>query len=382
MPGKQIKNGKVEKMKKILSLIIALVLVLSALSTVTVFAEEEDISITISVEGATIGQGFYVEPTVYTLSEINDLLAQKNYGPYTAETITAGMVTLAMFIDYGIDYDITGNWENTVYISAIKGIDKGTINIPPVIGEKGGPTNDNNTGNDDTDLGEFDYSFMACWMITVDHHMIGVGCGNYNAAQARAEGSTFGDGSVIRWQFTLWGYGLDLGVDNGWGMGGPYYTAANKCDIYRKYAELKQRGFFNTHPEAKAAALAVMENLTATQAQANGALSALEKAEEDEKLQNKQVEAVTAQIGALGNITLAKQDAVKKAREKYDALTDAQKALVKNADVLIAAEAKIKELKAELNNKPEDSGDEIMFVPAALLVLASCALVVRKKRKV
>ena len=165
-------------------------------------------------------------------------------------------------------------------------------------------------------------------------------------------------------------------------MSGPYYTAANKCDIYRKYAELKQRGFFNTHPEAKAAALAVMENLTATQAQADGALSELEKAEEDEKLQNKQVEAVTAQIGALGNITLAKQDAVKKAREKYDALTDAQKALVKNADVLIAAEAKIKELKAELNNKPEDSGDEIMFVPAALLVLASCALVVRKKRKV
>lgn len=382
MLGKQIKNGKVEKMKKILSLIIALALVFSALSTVTVFAEKEDISITISVEGATIGQGFYVEPTVYTLSEINDLLSQEDYGPYTAETLTAGMATLAMFIDYGIEYRIKGDWESSVYIAEIKGIDTGKLNIPDVISKNGGPSNDDNQGNEDEWLGEFDYSFMAGWMITVDHHMIGVGCGNYNAAQARAEGSTFGDGSVIRWQFTLWGYGLDLGVDNGWGMGGPYYTAANKCDIYRKYAELKQRGFFNTHPEAKAAALAVMENLTATQAQADGALSALEKAEEDEKLQNKQVEAVTAQIGALGNITLAKQDAVKKAREKYDALTDAQKALVKNADVLIAAEAKIMELKAELNNKPEDSGDEIMFVPAALLVLASCALVVRKKRKV
>lgn len=370
-------------MKKILSLIIALALVFSALSTVTVLAKEEDISLTISVEGATLGQGFYIEPTVYTLSEINDLLAQKNYGPYTAETLTAGMATLAMFIDYGIEYRTTGNWESSIYIAEIKDIDTGKLNIPDVIGKNGGPSNSNNSGNEDEWLGEFDYSFMSGWMLTVDHHMIGVSCASYNAAQAKAEGSTFGDGSVIRWQFTLWGYGLDLGVDNGWGMGsGPYYTAANKCDLYRKYAELKQRGFFNTHPDAKAAALAVMENLTATQAQADGALSALEKAEEDEKLQNKQVEAVTAQIDALGNVTLAKQDAVKKAREAYDALTDAQKALVKNIDVLVAAENKIKELKAELNNKPENSGDEIMFIPAALLVFASCGLIVRKKRRV
>lgn len=380
MPGKQIKNGKVEKMKKILSLIIALALVFSALSTLTVFAEEEDISITISVEGATIGQGFYVEPTAYTLSEINDLLAQKNYGPYTAETITAGMVTLAMFLDYGIDYDITGNWENTVYISAIKGIDKGTINIPPVIGEKGGPTNDNNIDNDDTDLGEFDYSFMSGWMITVDHHMIGVGCGNYNAAQARAEGSTFGNGSVIRWNFSVYGYGLDLGIDSGWGE--PYFIAANKCDLYRKFAELKKDGFFAAHPAEKAAALAVMENLTAAQSDTDTALSALKKAQEEEKAQNRRVEAVIAQIDALGNITLAKQDAVKKAREAYDALTAEQKQLVRNVDILAAAENRIAELKAELNNKPENSGDELIFVPVVLIALSVIALITGKRRTV
>ena len=36
--------------------------------------ETDDFQVVISVEGATLGQGFYVEPTAYSLDEINTLL--------------------------------------------------------------------------------------------------------------------------------------------------------------------------------------------------------------------------------------------------------------------------------------------------------------------
>jgi len=60
-------------------------------------------------------------------------------------------------------------------------------------------------------------------------------------------------------------------------------------------------------------------------------------------------------IDALGEITLDSADAIKAAREAYDALTDVQKALVKNYDELLAAEEKLKELIAAL---------EVVVLPA------------------
>lgn len=285
--GKQMKKTA----KKILCMLLALAVLAStavSMSKITAFAENGDeISYVVSIEGETLGQGFYVEPTVYTLSRINELIAGEGYGPFTEDDITAAMITLAMIIDNDLEIEHTGNWDNSFYMSSIKGIDKGEIDIPPIIGENGGATNENNDGNDDDKLGEFDYDSMSGWMITVNHHMIGVGCSGYNKTEAEAEGSTFGNGSVLRWQFTVHGYGLDLGVDNGWGMGGPYYTAANKCALYAKYAELKADGFFDKHPDSRNAALEVMENLTATQEEVDEALSALtnaaEKGENPEK---------------------------------------------------------------------------------------------------
>ena len=59
-------------------------------------------------------------------------------------------------------------------------------------------------------------------------------------------------------------------------------------------------------------------------------------------------EAVTAvidKISAIGDVTLESEDAIKEARTAYDALTDAQKELVSNKDVLEKAESTLKELK-------------------------------------
>ena len=70
----------------------------------------------------------------------------------------------------------------------------------------------------------------------------------------------------------------------------------------------------------------------------------LEKAESS--LANlKAAEEVTKKINAIGDVTLESEDAIKEARTAYDALTDAQKELVSNKDVLEKAETTLKELK-------------------------------------
>lgn len=258
--------------KRILSLLLALMMVICLVPT-TVFAEGEaesdEFRVVISIEGLTLGQGFYVEPRIYTLGKINELVAKDGFGPYKEDELTAGMATLAMFNDLGLDYTKTGDWKSTAYVSGIKGIDKGKLNIPSVITENGGPSNEKNDGNDDEYLGEFDYSSMAGWMITVNDFMITTGCASWlltdeeNAQKCQDYGNTY----VIRWQFTLWGYGADLGVDTGWGM--PlYFEGANRGLLYTQYA-------LSTDDTAKAEALSVMENLTATQAEVDAALAAL-----------------------------------------------------------------------------------------------------------
>ena len=59
----------------------------------------------------------------------------------------------------------------------------------------------------------------------------------------------------------------------------------------------------------------------------------------------KAAEEVTNKIDAIGDVTLESEDAIKEARTAYDALTDAQKELVSNKDVLEKAETTLKELK-------------------------------------
>lgn len=78
--------------------------------------------------------------------------------------------------------------------------------------------------------------------------------------------------------------------------------------------------------------------------------------EQDQKM----AAAVMEKIDGLGVITLLKEPMVVQARKAYEALTDTQKALVTNLDVLEGAEAKIKQLKEEAKNPnlPEEPGKE------------------------
>ena len=102
-------------------------------------SEEDPFTVVVSMEGLTLGQGLYFEPKAYSLDGINTLL--KSETPYTKDTLTAGIATWAFLVDHGIEYTMTGSWENAAYLSAVKGIDTGILNIPAIITEKGGISN-------------------------------------------------------------------------------------------------------------------------------------------------------------------------------------------------------------------------------------------------
>lgn len=257
--------------KRILAAALA-VMMLASLSFAAFAAKgnDDEFRVVVSMEGLTLGQGLYYAPQAYTLDEINKLLAREGYGPYEQTDLTAGLATLAFLIDHGIEYEMTGDWGSSAYVSAIKGVDKGYLDIPSVITENGGPSNDENDGNSDDYLGEFDYSFMSGWMITVNDFMIDVGCASWvlddEANRAKCP-SDLGNTYVVRWQFTLYGYGADLGVDTGWGMPA-YFEGANKAELYAAYADC-------TDAAKKAQVASVMENLTAGQDEVDAAVAVL-----------------------------------------------------------------------------------------------------------
>ena len=272
--------------KKLLSALLSVSLAASCTvlnMPFSVSAVSEEMTVTVSMEGLTLGQGMYFEPETYTLSEINSLVATEGYGPFDESNLNAGMATLAFFIDNGIEYTNTGSWGdgsaivgNSFYLESVKNIDKGYLNIPKIIYDNGF-VYDEKYANKDAYLGEFDYGNMSGWMITVNDLLIPVGASSWTLNQDYEGYNDYGSDYVIRWQFTLNGYGADLGRSNGWGSDA-YYEHANKDLLYKKYAKLSADGIFNNNTELKEQALSVMENLTATQEEVDTVLALLESA--------------------------------------------------------------------------------------------------------
>ena len=106
---------------------------------------------------------------------------------------------------------------------------------------------------------------------------------------------------------------------------------------------------WNTFTTALDKAVSVNKDPAATQTQVNGALAELSRAVEALRPRAEEgreaAAAVDAKIDAIGTVTLDSEQKITEARAAYEALTEAQKALVTKLDVLTAAEKKLDELK-------------------------------------
>ncbi len=177
-------------------------------------------------------------------------------------------------------YEYTGSIESGFYLSKVKDYDPGYLDIPQYILDEIGYDVDGRTTSEW--LGEFDYTFMSGWMYAVNSWFRNYGFSDYFPE----------DGDVVRVQFTIYGYGADLGADTGWGMT-PLIAAANKDALTAKIGEMnsypdKEEILLN--PSVRIAyenAYEVLKNLESTQESVDEALFNLESALKGEEPERK-----------------------------------------------------------------------------------------------
>ena len=208
--------------KKILSLILAFVLVLGLLPT-SVFATETNLLTleelraqygAITVEAYTLGQGFLLEPTLYAKED------GKSVGAITVDLLQSKGITYQGSESYfsGFEFDDTLAPEYPDYID------------PSMFGCE-------ESGDGDGYLSEFDYSTSSGWVFTINHWFSSYGADNtYPGTEINDynSGEPVVLGDVIRWHFTVAGWGADCGIPgNAMAemMGGNLITQEEKTDL-------------------------------------------------------------------------------------------------------------------------------------------------------
>jgi len=228
-----------------------------------------NITVFVSFEGFNLGHGFYIEPMAVNVPE----------------GATAMDATLALLNNAGYEYTLTA-WGG---LDRIYGFHPGHVYLPVYI------TLELEPGADDGSVGAFDYSEYSGWMYTINHFSAPVG----------ADGLVVFGGDVIRWQFTVEGWGADLGLGVEWGRFAPgLFEHADKTELIR--------GLFadEANPDAVQEALSVIIDPLATAEDVTTAFAALE------------LPAVDADKASLG---VAIADAATRERETYvpeDAMWD------------------------------------------------------------
>ena len=285
-------------------------------------AAEKTGTVTFSIERFTIGQGYLIEPcqvdiydTDNIASVVDRVLTQEGYG-----------------------YENKGKIQDGFYLEQIYNGDTGKVRIPSIISDgqlqpiknNAGdlipiPTNAVNDGNDYGNesghfaLGEFAYCNMSGWMYTVNNV--------FPTGMSLVKPK---DGDIIRLQFTLYGYGRDLGEKPADEEDNNYQKAYNAV-IDWNTTEKKMKEVFSALPSEK--------EILQWGAEYNA----------------KFAESVTKTINAIGTVDLSKESQIAEARKSYNALTSEQKELI-SADtlkVLTDAEKKIVSLKAEKKTQDE-----------------------------
>lgn len=391
---------------------------MSAVPTMTV----KDITVAVSMDADTLGLGYLIKPTLVTVPKytqaskvITDLIVAQNKD--SNELMHTGkqdkgnngeQLTAPYY-----DYLTQGTVEDSFYLAHVYYPQQTEAHVADYITAKTGQIVYDKYKNGHY-LGEFDYYNMSGWMYSIADKTTG----GQSFPGVGAAGWRMRDGEVMRWQFTVYGYGADLNADNSmYGTASITGEIGDKTQLTYKIAEMREqykdasedktytsgdntlessRIYTNVlegilgNPQAKQDALdTAMEDLelVATELKYKdifagiadavdaGSLSAalnaynnqlteqakkaFDKAypEQAEKLHaamdasdREAAQAVIDKINALGDpdkVTLKQEEAVKEAREAYDALTKAQQELVGkgNLEKLEKAEARIEDLK-------------------------------------
>ena len=205
-----------------------------------------DIEVVVSMDAQTLGLGYFIKPTVVTTKKytqasyvitdeiIKAIKAQynKDLKGYTTyhESEPAG--------DYA--YMNTGSVASSFYLAQVYWLHQQRATVAEYIRKACELISDNQIEQDSRGkyLGEFDYYNMSGWMYSISNindevlpSFPGVG----------AAGWRMRDGEVMRWQFTVYGYGADLNADNSaWGQASITGDSGDKTQLTHDIAYLRE----------------------------------------------------------------------------------------------------------------------------------------------
>ena len=215
--------------KRILSILLAVVMVFTMIPLTAVASENTLMTLeelreqngSISVEAYNIGQGFLIEPSLYAKEG-------KSVGDITVDFLESNGLTYSGSTSYfsGMEFDDTLAPEYPEYLE-------------PYIGEL------SDRGDGDGMLAEFDYSQYAGWVFTVNDWWASYGASDSYPGDQITDyntGETVALGDVIRWHFTVYGYGADCGFPSNVMaefMGGNLFTQEDKSDLIFALAAIK-----------------------------------------------------------------------------------------------------------------------------------------------
>ena len=138
------------------------------------------------------------------------------------------------------------------------------------------PTNTANDGNSyaNKGLGSSSYHTMAGWMFTINNVF-----SNEGAASTPVK-----DGDVIRWQFSVYGYGADIGSDTESYTGIKKVTFANKDELIKEAATLVNNKTMMKDADVKVEynnAIKVLEKYNPSETEVKNELKKLKNVQKD-----------------------------------------------------------------------------------------------------
>lgn len=208
--------------------------------------------VTLDVEKFTLGQGYIKEPVKVPFYEGDN-----------------GAAVFSRLLGEG-NYQHSGTVDSSFYLTFVKDHDTSPVQIPSYITAMMEADNvQYGFKNNEDWLGQFDYSYQSGWMYAVNNAFPPVGFSDYVPQ----------DGDVVRVQFTVFGYGMDLGSE--WGD----VRLANKDALTEAVAEInsapnKEELLLNDKIEAAYnQAYEMLENIESPQDDVDSALASLEDAE-------------------------------------------------------------------------------------------------------
>lgn len=181
------------------------------------------ISIAVSMDANTLGLGYIIKPTLVSCTK------------YTQ----ASEVITDLLKENGYKWENTGDISSSFYLAQVYDVDQINAEVAGYIVKAAGSSTINYDDRMDKKLGEFDYNSMSGWMYSVGDYdnktypsFPGVGASDWRMSH----------GEVMRWQFTVYGYGSDLNADNSaWGNKSIVPNLGNKSALTWEVASLRDK---------------------------------------------------------------------------------------------------------------------------------------------